>query len=659
MTTTGKLKLNNTEIDQPLQLRPGSLVQLDLELELELGGNSQENYAITIEPFIAKYGTLNVVGQQGEAQKINGPTGPEYVVANLCREKGTFRLAFVVYENAVIPNKKLDVKIGNNVNALPKSNGFNFATISIPVELPSATPVTVVRKDSIATNYSQVIAFQELVNQSCDRLNFENYAKYMDYLLCGGTNPDENNTNVFDKANNVAKRLHLPFNDTSAYRILKMATEAFVLVMSESKPDSTDKLDAKIYAQANRIGAINGLIANPGTDFKNRYTSDYNFPNDYAGEKVVIPYLQAIFARLEIQGIKKSHFLGFNEGVDNFSGNGTDSTHCLGVLADKLTRPVMIELIWSYWHEQGMLAQTMFAIRNRFQNISHNPTADPLAGLEIGFLRSLNNCIWGYIQDEQHRLTPARRSYEYEHHYGLSLRGRAVPTILPADRRSKFIEAFHNLLYVCTQYYKQDDDTNRKADAFPVLNALKEVHFLLSEGAHNQFNDLPTTSRIEMLMEQWLLARPEFKSFLPARESVAYNEAWMASVDAMKTLQGWNTTSVMYFSDLARFGERLLLTVRYWLWGSIHDVSEAANWAKCNRNEVQGYIHALRIVTGLDLATEPTGVHAELRRRDPSVLIQERWEEQKRLGVARAAIPRLTPTPTGSVLRTPPMSPRG
>ena len=653
---SGKLKLNNTEIDQPLQLRPGSLVQLDLELELE-GRIEDGGYAITIEPFIAKYGTLNVFEQNGKARKIEESNGPEFVVANLSSQNnGTFRLTFVVYENAVIPKKHLDVKIGKRGDTEAPLK-FNFATISIPVELPSATPVTVVRKDSIATSYSQIIAFQELVNQSCDRLKFENYANYMDYLLCGGNNPESQATKDHrDRANNVARRLHLPFNDTSAYRILKMATEAFVLVMSESKPDSTADMNDAIRDRANSIGAINGLIAYPGTDFVTRNKSKYDIADN--GKQVVIPYLQAIFARLDIQGIKKSHFLGFNEGENKFVSD-TDSTHCLGVLADKLTRPVMIELIWSYWHEQGMLAQTMFAIRNRFQNISHNPTADPLAGLEIGFLRSLNNCIWGYIQDEQHRLTPARRSYEYEHHYGLSLRGRAVPTILPADRRSKFIEAFHNLLYVCTQYYKQDDDTNRKADAFPVLNALKEVHFLLSEGAHNQFNDLPTTSRTEMLMEQWLLARPEFKNFLPARESVAYNEAWMASVDAMKTLQGWNTTSVMYFNDLARFGERLLLTVRYWLWGSIVDVSEAANWARCNRNEVQGYIHSLRIVTGLDLATEPTGVHAELRRRDPSVLIQERWEEQKRLGVARAAIPRLTPTPTGSVLRTPPTSPRG
>jgi hypothetical protein len=643
---TTKLKLLNTEIDQPLPLRPGSLVQLDLELDAKL--DSDKEYAITIEPFIAKPGTLNVTGADTTRDATSG--APEFVIFKVasCNPPPVIRLQFVVDDNASIPSKSLEVRIAKGT-ILPLSSD---PSISIPVEMPGTAPAMVVRKDSIATNYTQVIAFQQLVDDSCNRLSFDNYAKYMDFLLCGGEDPDAK-VDVMPRAKAVAKRLHLPFNDTNAYRILKMATEAFVLVMSESKPENANELNSKIQQRANSIGAIHGLISNPGTAFKNANTTKRT--DESVNDKVIIPYLDAIFARLDIQGIKKQHFLGFDEDSDTFKKEGLDSTRCLGVLADKLTRPVMIELIWSYWHEQGMLAQTMFAIRNRFQNISHHPATDPLAGLEIGFLRTLNNSIWGYIQDEQHRLTPARRSYEYEHHYGLSLRGRAVPSIMPADRRSKFIEAFHNLLYVCTQYYKQDDDTNRKADAFPVLNALKEVHFLLSEGAHNQFNDLPTTSRIEMLMEQWLLARPEFKNFLPARESVAYNEPWMASVDAMKTLQGWNTTSVMYFNDLARFGESLLLTVRYWLWGSIHDVSEAANWAKCNRNHVQGYVHALRIVTGLDLATEPTDVHAELRRRDPALLIQERWEEQKRMGTARPAVPRITPTPTASITPTLPI----
>ena len=71
------------------------------------------------------------------------------------------------------------------------------------------------------------------------------------------------------------------------------------------------------------------------------------------------------------------------------------------------------------------------------------PGNDPLANMEIDPLRPLNNLIWGYIQDEQHRLTVVRRNYEYDHHYGLRLAGRAVRDVRTADSRSKFLEAFH------------------------------------------------------------------------------------------------------------------------------------------------------------------------------------------------------------------------
>ena len=94
-----------------------------------------------------------------------------------------------------------------------------------------------------------------------------------------------------------------------------------------------------------------------------------------------------------------------------------------------------------------MLVQTMNAISRRFQNVRAPGDRDPLAHLEIDPLRPLNNLLWGYIQDEQNRLTVKRRAYEYDHHYGLTLYGKAVPTLRPADSRSKFLEAFHNLLH--------------------------------------------------------------------------------------------------------------------------------------------------------------------------------------------------------------------
>ena len=139
-------------------------------------------------------------------------------------------------------------------------------------------------------------------------------------------------------------------------------------------------------------------------------------------------------------------------------------------------------------------------------------------------------------------------------------------------------------------------------DAFPLLNALKEVHLILAEGAHNQFGDLPWTSRVEMMTQQWLLARPQMRDFLCRRPMMPYTESWMPAVDAMKALQGWTDVSVIHFRDLGVFGEQIILSVRYGNWNDVNDAEEARNWALYWRNEIQSYVHAYRSVTGVDLA---------------------------------------------------------
>jgi hypothetical protein len=275
-----------------------------------------------------------------------------------------------------------------------------------------------------------------------------------------------------------------------------------------------------------------------------------------------------------------------------------------------------------------MQVQSMNAITRRFQNVRGPGQPDPLANLEVNPLRPLNNLIWGYIQDEQHRLTVARRNYEYDHHYGLRLEGRAVQNFRPADTRSKFIEGFHHLLRLCTVFYRQDDDTTVKADAFGVLNALKELHLIISQGAHSQFGDLPPTARIEMLMQQWLLARPEFREFLPTRVMVAYPEPWMDRVDAMKTLQGWTDTSVMHFHNLGVFGEQIVLAIRYGAWSVVFEPTQAFNFARFWRPQVQGYIHAYRAATGVDLSIDAGNPVAEATM--PSVLLRQRLAQQAR-----------------------------
>ncbi|WP_212003853.1 hypothetical protein [Chitinophaga sp. HK235] len=480
------------------------------------------------------------------------------------------------------------------------------ATTSINTSLqPSATPFT------------RDLTLWLLILKGTEAISFDNYMKHMDFIFCGSGDIN-NKTELGKLIHNLKGKRVLPFTDTDAYRSLKVATEAFLMVncgVSNYGNFSTRDVE-ELY---NRVTLKNGDVDKSDLDnFWNQYLVNTN-----GTKEKVLPYLAIIRRKLGDQGIKH---ITMDQALDSFNKEGQrtiDNNNCVGIISDKLSNPCFLELIWSYWHEESMMVQAMGAICRRFQNIRGNGS-DPLANLEIDPLRPLNNLIWGYIQDEQHRLSLRRRTLEYDHHYGISLQGKAVGNLRTADSRSKFIEAFHNLLNTTLRFYKQLDDTTVVADGFPVLNALKEVHLILSEGAHNQFGDLPSTARIEMLMQQWLLARPEFREFLPTRMMVAYPEAWMDRVAAMNSLQNWTKTSVLHFRDLGVFGEQLLLSVRFGNWASISDRNQAANWAKFWREQIQGYVHAYRAVTGIDLSLEDGKIDVQ----QPSLHLLRRLKEQ-------------------------------
>jgi hypothetical protein len=461
------------------------------------------------------------------------------------------------------------------------------------------------------TEPTEDIALWTLIRNSTEALSFTNYLHFIDGLFCHKdvTPP----VAAFEKQRFLAKQAafgvlkntrFLPFIDADAYRVLKAATEAFVMV-------NCGVLGGDLAFDAdNDSGYLDRRDIPSGIDLKALFASYLETEDDVD----MLPYLAVLRRKLPDIAIIKP-------------GSMRDEELCFGIIQKKLSNPCMIELIWSYWQEEGMLVQSMNAITRRFQNVRGGP-GDPLSNLEIDPLRPLNNLIWGYTQDEQHRLTVVRRNYEYDHHYGVRLAGRAIREFRPADSRSRFLEAFHFLLRLCSAFFRQDDDTTVKADAFPVLNALKEVHLILSQGAHNQFGDLPSTARVEMMMQQWLLARPEFREFLPTRIMVAYPEPWMDRVDAMKKLQEWSDTSVMHFRNLAIFGEQLLLSVRYGNWSDIYEPTPAFNWARFWRPQIQGYIHAYRAATGVDLAAEARDPAGEGTL--PSVLLRQRLQQQVR-----------------------------
>jgi hypothetical protein len=611
-----------------------------------------------------------------------------------------------------------------------------------------------VRLSRASAEFTPQVLVSALIERTSERLSFKTYQAFVDAVMCQDTasaaelakilGRDEREIVGFISGNmeTLKKKRALPFTDSDAYRLLKVATEAFLLVScTEVSPDAlgpdirivldrvdssepedllaafenyldivdvTDK-ESDIYPVIEQIKAKiendqlkGGAYAQKGTrqrksdELAEPKRSDVVEPNtdnwkdtktqqidDIVAAKTALDarsvadqiagvvadlqgdYTAEINALKVLQPDRGAHIIA--RSTSRFTllpylalikrklpdvgilplARREEEALCYRIVQEKLTNPCFIELIWSYWHEQGMLVQTLNAISRRFQNVSGRNGRDPLAMLEIGYLRPLNNLLWGYIQDEQHRLSLVRRTYEYDHHYGLTLEGAAVPQLRPADSRSKFLEAFHNLLYLCSVFFRQDDDTTVRADAFPILNALKDVHMLLTMGQHNQFGDLTSTARVEMLMQQWLLARPEFRELLPTRESVVYPEPWMERVDAMKSLQGWMDTSMLHFHDLGVFGEQLLLSIRFIEWSAIDDVAAAGLWARFWRSKIQGYIYAYRTVTGVDLTASPTeSQQARLRVMQPSELMRQRFQNGSAVPALLAGTQAMLPLPS-------------
>ena len=395
----------------------------------------------------------------------------------------------------------------------------------------------------------------------------------------------------------------------NAYELLKTATEIFLLLECGVFIAEYQERDAQGNVVSRSIPGAEPDRVSGALDLQSLQTALGNYLGQHR-----LPYITRVVEQ-------------------TFGSNPTyaSSPLCEGLLRSRVECPCFLELIWSYWHEEGMLVQALNALSLRFQNRRVGDGKDPLAQLELSPLRPLSSILWGYVQDEQHRLSLVRRAYEYEHEYGVSLRGKAVPELRAADRRSKFIEAFHDLLYRAQAFYLQQANLQFTPDPFPLLNGLKEVHLLLSQGAGNQFGDLPWTARVEMLMQQWILARPEIREFLGRRPMVAYDEDWMANAEALKTLMGWTDTPITHFRNLAVFGEQLLLSIRWHAWGSESNASVARDWVNLFRPEIQGYIHAYRSATGVDLGVEPKGVEdTHDRNQSPSVHLERRLNEQRK-----------------------------
>ncbi len=489
---------------------------------------------------------------------------------------------------------------GIRIDSLPPLSG-SLAMGPASVQLQ---PSGVVDTDSL-TLWAAIV-------QHSNATSFNSFEAWVNRVLCddGGVGRDSFDPTTAHTRDELRSRLRDP--SISSYDLLMRAAEVFLLTQAgvwRFSPDGGGPMQATLAIGPAGFGgqALKGDVPRELLRLESRSMSHEELNGRlgrYLGPDSGNNYLEMVLRA------------GFDDG------NVTVSPFCASYLDP--SGPYLLELIWSYWIEQAMLVQGFNAILLRFQNVRRGET-EPLADLELTPLRPLSNFLWGWIRDEYRHLSVARRAYEYTHQYGLALTGRAVGQLRPADPRTTFLAAFHNLLRMCWAFYKEDADTTYIADAFPLLNALKDLSLILSEGAGNQFRDLPWQARQEMLVQQWLMSRPELKQFLGGRPMVAYPEPWMSRVDAMRRLEGWGDVSVLHFNDLARFGERILLSVRYGSWLGQSDQEVARTWARFWKPEVQGYLYAYQAVTGVDLSSDqPDPRTGDLRYVQPALLLEQR-----------------------------------
>ena len=403
----------------------------------------------------------------------------------------------------------------------------------------------------------------DAIRNHAHAIGFARYKRFMDTIF-GCKDQNSSATNI---------------QSPNAYTLLKLATQVFLTLESGVVVRDGELAGHKLSAPIPDSYLSQGFTV---TEEKMQARLKQFLSNSVGNE--ILPYLDTFLNTfLALSPLKVTYYYH-------------------GILQYRYTWPILIELIWSYWEEQGMLVQTMNAISLRYKNQRSSLKDNPLANIEIDPLRPLNNLLWGYIRDEIHRVSIDRRYFEYNLKYGLKLTGLSAPELQSANSHSKFLTAFHNLLNLTVMFCRDDTDTLGASDTFPVQNALKEVHLLLAEGGHDCYGDLPCTARAEILMQQWMLARPEMRKFLHERNTVPCQEEWMGAVDAMKKLQGWTDTTITHFNELASDGELLLLSIRFGSWVELNKTeNQSRKWAHYWKPEIKRYLNGYREVTGVDL----------------------------------------------------------
>ncbi len=170
-------------------------------------------------------------------------------------------------------------------------------------------------------------------------MGFPVYQRFLDAVLCddAGEGDDCLDARTRDAVRNLRR---CGLHSTDAYAVIKGATEAFLLQQC---------------GHAEGLRFWYGPLADlPDAEVRRRADEFFGQIQQTLGARV-LPYFETIRQALGIVVVDDRDGMRYGAG-------------CTGILRSRISNPCFLELIWSYWHEQGMLAQTMGALSLRFQN---------------------------------------------------------------------------------------------------------------------------------------------------------------------------------------------------------------------------------------------------------------------------------------------------
>ena len=347
----------------------------------------------------------------------------------------------------------------------------------------------------------------------------------------------------------------------SAYDVLKTATELYMMAECGLLPDETlmtqiEKLGTDAGAaparrasaadrELKKLRAMEGNVQGRNKNDVGKLKSSYLSKLSRTIE--VVPYYQLIIERLEDRPLKPDFV--------------TDGAWDYGILRDAATRPPMIELIWSYWHEEGMLRADDGRDARAVPEHEDPGGHDPLAEVRHRSAASAEQPLWGWIQDESDRLTVPRRAYEYDHEYGCRCWAARCRPMRPRRRRSQVpARRSTTCSSVREVFYKQDDDTTVIADGFPVLNALQGGAHAARRGSAQPVRR-PAMGRARRDADRAVDAGAPGDARVPRR---ADHGRLRGAVDGPgrpdEADAAVDDITITHFRDLGVFGEQILLS---------------------------------------------------------------------------------------------------